>query len=114
MSGRGISLTIAPEWGNASTGIDRLWDADLAPSLVRADDFEARSRLDTEIGYGVGLARDRGVLTPYAGLSIGRGGSGTLRAGAHWKLADDVSLDVEGSHREGRGPALSLRAALQF
>ena len=114
VSGRGFSLTIAPEWGNASDGVDRLWDADLAPSLARADGFEARSRLETEIGYGVGLAGNRGVLTPYAGLSIGRGDSGSLRAGARWKLADDVSLDVEGAHHEDRGQALTLRAALRF
>ena len=112
-SGRGLSLTVVPEWGNASNGVDRLWGADSAASAVRADAFVPRSRLETEIGYGVGLAHNRGVLTPYAGLSIGRGGSGTFRTGARWKLADDISVDLESSHREGER-AFMLRAALPF
>lgn len=53
------------------------------------------------IRFGVGLARNRGVLPPYAGLSMGRGGSGTVRADARWNLAGDVCFDVEGTPRQG-------------
>ena len=50
-----------------------------------AERLEARIRAlsirVTELGYGLALERNRGVLTPYIGLTFGEGGSRTKRGG---------------------------------
>ena len=76
-----MSLTIAPTWGNAASEAEEFWSARDAAGLVRNDDFEAESRLDSEIGYGVGGPLGMGLLTAYAGLTLSDGAERTLRAG---------------------------------
>ena len=114
VSGRGLSLTLAPTWGNASSGVQRLWGLNDAHALGRTDGFEPRGGLETQLGYGVGLSHNRGVLTPYTGLSLGRGGTRTMRAGARWALGRDVTLKLEAAQRDAGRRALSLRAAMRF
>ena len=117
--GRGMSLTLTPTWGNAASEAEQLWSARDAGGLVRNDDFEAESRLETELGYGLGAPRGRGVITPYTGLTLADAGSRTWRGGARWKVSGAASLSLEGT-REERGRdeastnALMLRASLRF
>ena len=117
--GRGMSLSLTPTWGNAASEAEQLWSARDAGGLVRNDDFEAESRLETELGYGLGAPRGRGVITPYTGLTLADAGSRTWRGGARWKVSGAASLSLEGT-REERGRdeastnALMLRASLRF
>ena len=69
-AGRGLSLTIAPTWGNAANEAEQIWSARDAGGLVRNEDFEAESRLNAELGYGVGAPQGLGLVTPYAGLTL--------------------------------------------
>ena len=82
-SGRGLSFSVAPTWGAPSSGVDRLWSARDAAGLARDGDFEASSRLDAELGYGLGTFG--GLLTPYVGVSAA-GGSREWRSGARLGL----------------------------
>ena len=71
-----------------------------------------------DAGYGVGLAHRRGVLTPYAGLTLGDAGSRTIRTGARWRVGPDLVLGLEGTRqtsdaREGDNE-LMLRIAVRF
>ena len=71
-SGRGLSLTLRPTWGAASSGTERLWGLRDASGLGASEAFEPERRLDAELGYGLSVLGGRGVATPYAGwLSIG-------------------------------------------
>ena len=99
-SGRGLSLTLAPVWGTPSSGVERLWSARDAAGLVRDDDFEAESRLEGEVGYGFGAFGGRGVVTPYAGLSLADGGGRAWRLGGRWNVSPDVTFGLEGTRRE--------------
>ena len=99
-SGRGFSLTLTPSWGKASSGAKRLWSLPDAGGLARDDDFEARSRLEAEVGYGLGAPGGLGVVTPYAGLRFAGGGERWWRAGARWQAAPGASLSLEGARRE--------------
>ena len=99
-SGRGLSLSLAPVWGTPSSGVDRLWSARDAAGLVRDDDFEAERRLEGEIGYGFGTFGQRGVVTPYAGLSLADGGGRAWRLGGRWNVTPDVTFGLEGTRRE--------------
>ena len=54
-SGRGLSLTVAPVWGAAASGTERLWGHADARAIAPDAEFEAASRLEAEVGYGLGL-----------------------------------------------------------
>ena len=95
-SGRGLSLTLTPTWGNASSAAGRLWSADDARGLgARDETFEAESRLEAAAGYGFPVRDGRGLATTVAGLSRS-GESETLRLGQRLKLgASQWSLESE-------------------
>ena len=68
--GRGLSFSIAPTWGAASGGLDRLWSARDARGLAPEGEFEAGQRLEGELGYGVGLFGDWFTGTPNLGFGL--------------------------------------------
>ena len=118
-AGRGLSLSIAPTWGNAASAAARLWSARDAGGLVRADDFEAKSRLEAELGYGVGAPHGPGLVTPYAGLTLSDGAPRALRTGVRWNASQSATMSLEASReRQGSGEAptnaLTLRAEVRW
>ena len=117
-SGRGLTLSIAPAWGRTGSAAQRLWSAHDARGLGADNEFEADSRLDMEAGYGFGLPGSRGVLTPYAGMTLGDAGHRAIRTGARWRLSPDAVLGLEGTRQTSdAGEAateVKLRAALRF
>ena len=62
--------------------------------------------------------RNRGVLTPYAGLALGEAGDRTVRAGTRWQFGPDVVVGLEATRQTseaGEGAnEVRLRAALRF
>ena len=84
-SGRGLSLTLAPAWGAAEGGAERLWSLRDARGLAPDAEAPGGSRLEAELGYGFAVFGDRGVTTPYAGLSRSETGE-TLRLGQSLRL----------------------------
>ena len=73
---------------------------------------------DLNLVYGVGLRGNRGVLTPYAGMTLGDAGHRAMRAGTRWQLNPDTVVSVEATRQAGDGsePAneLMLRGAVRF
>ena len=98
-SGRGLTLAIAPAWGRTGSATERLWGAHDARALGADNEFEADSRLEMDAGYGFGLPGNRGVLTPYAGLTLGDAGSRTVRTGMRWQVTPDAVFGVEATRR---------------
>ena len=117
-SGRGLTLSIAPVWGRTGSAAERLWSARDARALGGDSEFEAGSRIALDAGYGFGLAHRRGVLTPYAGFTLGDAGNRTVRTGTRWQLGPDAVVALEGSRQASdAGEAdnqLMLRVALRF
>ena len=118
-TGRGLSLSIAPAWGNAASGAERMWSARDARGLTNGDEFEAESRLEAELGYGLRAPWGLGAITPYTALTLSAGASRTWRAGARWKISEATSLSFEGTREERGGEeapsgALMLRASVRF
>ena len=68
--GRGLSFSLAPTWGAASSGVERLWGAQDARGLAPDGTFEAEPRLEGELGYGLGLFGDRFTGTPSVGFGL--------------------------------------------
>ena len=98
--GRGLSLTLTPAWGADTGGAERLWSARDARALAANDAFEPAGRLDAEAGYGLGAFGGRGLMTPFAGLSLSDAGSRTWRSGVRWTLGPDIAFGIEGAMRE--------------
>ena len=117
-SGRGMTLSIAPERGHTGSAAERLWSARDARELEGGGEFEAGSRLVAEMGYGFSLSNTPGVLTPYAGVTLGDGGHRTVRTGTRWQLGPDAVLGLEATRQSNEsGEAadeVRLRAALRF
>ena len=98
-SGRGLSLTLSPTWGNASSGTERLWGLRDASGLAASEEFEPERRLDAELGYGFSVLDGRGVATPYAGWSQA-GERETLRLGQRLRLGQGTEWRLEGEFGE--------------
>ena len=120
VSGRGLSLTLAPVWGAASGGVERLWTAGPTRSFAPDAAFEAEAGLQGELAYGLRPPAGPGALTPYAGFSLAGDGAGhTYRIGTRWAAEPAFGLALEASHGEADGDAepttaATLRAALRW
>ena len=117
-SGRGLTLSIAPAWGRTGSATERLWSAHDARALGAHAEFEADSRIAIDAGYGFGLPHGQGVLTPYAGLTLGNAGARTMRTGSRWRLSPHTVLSVEGTRQVSDASEsaneVRLRAAVRF
>ena len=113
MNGQGLSLTLAPTWGAASSGIDGLWSrqttAGLAPQGNRA---APTGRLNAEVSYGF-TPFGPGLLTPYAGTVLSDGAARTYRLGTRWTSVSGLTLNLEGQRQEPAGQQ-PPNQALQF
>ena len=98
--GRGLSFSLAPTLGAASSGVDRLWSLQDARGLAPEGKFVAARSLEAQIGYGFGAFGDHGLAKPYAGLSLGEGGARTWRGGVRWTLGQSLDLGLEVSRAE--------------
>ena len=95
-SGRGLHMALAPVWGNAWSGLNRLWSAADARALERDSALADAARLDAEVGYGLAVPKISGLVTPYAGLPLGADGN-RRRLGVLWKATPQAQFGVEGS-----------------
>ncbi len=96
--GRGLSVRAGSSWGAASGGAERLWSQRTAAGLVREGDFEPdAASFNAEVGYGLDYLG--GLLTPYTGLTVSGSGE-TYRAGGRFRLAESLTMSLEGEHRE--------------
>ena len=120
-TGLGLSLRLAPSYGDTGSGLSRLWEGGVAGSGAGATGAgttgaSPAARLDTEMGYG--LAAFAGVLTPYGGLGLSEGGTRGYRLGARFLLGPAFELDLEGERRESRterpGYGLMLRGRVRW
>ena len=118
-SGRGLTFAIAPVWGSAGSASERLWSARNTGELGVEEEFEATGRIETQLGYGIGMPGTRGVVTPYAGLSLSEGSSRTVRAGTKWSLAPGAVLGLEATRQGGANGtagtnAITFRSELRW
>ena len=90
-TGRGLSLSLAPTIGTASSATERLWGARDARGLAPGGAFEAARGLRAEAGYGMSLLGDRFTGTPNVGFGMSDGGARDYRLG--WRLTSAVRGD---------------------
>ena len=105
--GRGLSLSLSPTWGAASSGLDQLWRSPSMPGYAASTPgYAANSWLDTggrlsaELGYGVDAFQGMGMGTYYSGLERAGGGLQRWRLGKRWELGSQLQMSVEGERHE--------------
>ena len=107
VAGEGAYLTVAPVWGQASSGVDQLWSPATALSQANGTSRPATGwqphRLEVDLGYGVALADGRGFLTPYGGLALAGPGSSRYRLGSRLALSSSLDVTLEGERAEQPG-----------
>ena len=121
--GRGLSLSLVPTIGSASSATERLWGAqrprELAPGT---DGFEAARGLRAEAGYGLPLFGGRYTGTPNAGLGLADGGARDWRVGGRLTSALDgdpgFELSLDATRREadddGADHGVMLRSRIRW
>ena len=113
--GRGLSFSLFPTWGETASGVDRLWDqdvAELATDDTAANDNVPQMRLDSELGYGFGALGGQGLLTPYGGFALADEGSRRYRIGIRFEIAPAFDLSFEGARREPANDAAADHAVM--
>ena len=101
--GEGLALRLVPSWGDASGGVQRLWDHGAMGAV--GNGFLGRDRqgsLNAEIEYGLRSFAD----TPYGSFRLAERGTRTFNTGVRYQADMRGSLYLEASRREGAsGPA---------
>ena len=106
-SGRGPSVSLGPSWGDTASGVQRLWERGVTdPTLYEVPG----SLLDAQFGYGFTAFRGRGLLTPYARLSLAHDATRGYRLGSRLALGPSASVSIEAQRREY--PAAPINHAL--
>ena len=92
----GPSVTVAPSWGDTTSGMQRLWEVSAAdPAMPGAPG----TRLDTQFGYGVAALRGRGVVTPYGAVGLARGQGRRYRMGGRMAVGRSATVSLETERR---------------
>ena len=114
--GRGLSFTMGSTWGEASSGMERLWGKRSAANLAHGSE-EKVAGFGAEVGYGLPTP-GVGLLTPYAGVTVSNRGTEIYRVGGRLDLATSFSVSLEGDRREGIGDdpdhGVTLRGVLRW
>ena len=122
VAGEGAYLTVAPVWGQASSGVEQLWGTagvlPQASGTSRPATGWQPGSVEVDLGYGLALADGRGLVTPYGGLALAGPGSSRYRLGSRLALSSslDVTLEGERAEQPGQKPAhgVSVRLGWQW
>ena len=114
--GRGLTLALSPRWGadgalsgaasgmgtaNSAAGIGAMWDTDIVRRAAIAntqavnDDTAHVWSVDAEVGYGLWLPYQLGLLTPFSEMRLAGGHEQRQRLGLRLDAAGAQGLQLE-------------------
>ena len=121
VDGSGWSFTLAPGWGQTNSMAEALWAgewtapqaglgrsvrrAGMDPDSTVADTYRSRAVAPTfnaEIGYGIRLPWQQGLLTPYSAFTSGSSGE-QIQMGLHWSLRPHLRFELDAEYQPGNG-----------
>ncbi len=110
---RGLSLKLAPAWGESASGVHELWERGAEDGLDGSR-VTQQGRLNTEVAYAIPSFAG----APYARFHLVKEGPRSFGAGVRYQLGLALDLYVEGTRSEGIAvPArhgLAARGAWRF
>ena len=107
-TGHGLSLTLAPTWGAAASGVEGLWSRQTTQGLAPQGTPRAQAgRLAADVGYGFPAPIGTGLLTPYVGTVLADGADRTYRVGTRLQVTGagfrSLTVNLEGTRQEPAG-----------
>ena len=104
--GQGLSLSLAPAYGNTAGGAEEVWRGGLA--AVADADADLQASLNTRVGYGLPSAAF--MLTPYGEMALGEEVQ-NYRLGLSWGVGTlfDLNLVGERAEKDGVGVEHAIR-----
>ena len=103
---RGLSLRLAPAWGEAASGVQELWER--AVSDRPGGGGGPEGRLNAEMEYGLPAL----PAVPYGRVQLAPGGSRTFGTGMRYEMTRVLDLRLEGTHRKNHANNASHRLAI--
>ena len=96
--GVGLAVSLEPQWGQTSSGVQQMWEADAIGGAL--SDSQSPLRMNARVAYGmVALWGGRqGVLTPYTDVSLSGEGSRRLSLGGQFNIGSSVQMSLEVLH----------------
>ena len=128
-SATGVTVSIAPRWGADAMGNGMLWQDSLNigaanpyGALTGFGNVGANQSIDTQIGYGMLVANEQYLLTPFVDYGVGDGDRRELLLGASLRqlVQGNANLDIHlalGRVEERTGASsgkIGLNANLRF
>ena len=95
MRDQGLSVRLAPTYGDAASGLNELWDRGVSGVAVD-DEMRNGVNLDGEVSYGLDAFRG----TPYGGFQIAETGARAFSSGVRYDLGSGLGLRIEGTRLE--------------
>ena len=92
---QGLSLSVAPSYGQTASGVHRLWESGAA--VVSGAGSEAQAGVDADASYGILVAGET-LVTPYGGITATEDGRRRYRVGGKLEVGPAFSLDLKGEH----------------
>ena len=115
--GLGTSFSVAPVWGETSSGTENLWERSIE-ELSSRESMDTNMNLDVEFGYGLPVLGGEGILTPYGIFSLGASTQRQYRLGNRLDLGSSTSLSLEGMLRQSATTetehGIALKGTLRF
>lgn len=112
--GRGLSMALTPSWGTPDNALH-----ESNSGLFLGDTEESRSEetlsLNARLAYGFGAGR--GVVSPFAELSLHDGDRRRMRIGSRYSLGSLLDLELSGDRSDGASGAahsVQLSGRLRF
>ena len=96
---RGLSLRIAPAWGQSASGVQELWEQGLGNRPDMSQPLQ-RGRVNTRVEYGLDE-----FGTPYGRFYLADGGARAFGTGMRYSVTRVLDLRLEGSAREAAAGA---------
>ena len=93
--GQGLSIRVAPSWGDAASGVNQLWERGVSDA-VRGHGPDGTANIDGEIAYGIAGLNG----TPYGGFHLGERGLRAFSSGVRYDLGSGLGLRLEATRRE--------------
>ena len=114
-SERGLTVGLAPMWGRTASGVAQLWGQG---SAVPTSYDAPGPRLNAKLGYGFGVPRRRGALTPYVSMALGDEVGRGYRVGSQLATGQSTNVALELERRDhGAVPAtygITGRGTIRF
>ena len=104
---RGLSLRLAPAWGESLSGVGEVWKRGVGDGRARSEGGVGRPRLTAEVEHGLPVL----PCTAYGLLHVVRGGMQAVGTGVRYEVIRVLDLGIEGTRETGGAGRAGYRVA---